>query len=272
MVVVQPMKEINGFTILSSLYSDMYLDIFKATSQDGRHVLLKVLRDVSQLPALESRFHRDFNLRNSLDLDSVLKVESIAYLHKKLVMVMEDAHALPLDSALNTNGFAMGELLTIAIGMALCIKDVHLSNIIHSDIKPANYMFNPDTKQLKLTNFGMAITPYNSYSIDHAITTEGTLAYISPEKTGRLKKNVDFRSDYYSLGVSLYQMFSGRLPFECSDAIAMVHSHIARIPEPPNMANDEIPLPVAQMLLSTLPAQAAPLLPTILKCWMMVLF
>jgi PAS domain S-box-containing protein len=244
------MKAHNGFQVLKVFYSDSHTDIFLGKKPHQlTPLLLKVLNDVQRFPVIESQYHRDYNIRDSLKLSSVLSVSSIVYHGDKLILAMEDMGGIPLSSYLRKHSLSFKETLAIAIKMILCIKDVHGSNIIHSDIKPANFMYNDISKELKLSNFNLAITPLTRHSTDHANTMEGTLAYISPEKTGRIKKNVDFRSDFYSLGVTLYELFTGELPFQSIDPMGMVHSHIAKLPYPPNTIDASLPTPVSAIIL-----------------------
>ncbi|MGC1951853.1 MAG: AAA family ATPase, partial [Gammaproteobacteria bacterium] len=81
---------------------------------------------------------------------------------------------------------------------------------------------------------------------------EGNLAYLSPEQTGRMNRSLDYRSDFYSLGVTLYELFGRRLPFESSDPLELVHCHIARIPKPLHRLDPEIPPPVSDIVAKLL--------------------
>lgn len=103
--------------------------------------------------------------------------------------------------------------------------------IIHKDIKPANILINPVTKQVKLIDFSIAsLLPKESEEIKNPNSLEGTVTYISPEQTGRMNRGVDYRSDFYSLGVSFYELLTGELPFKSNDAVELVHCHIAKKP------------------------------------------
>ena len=112
---------------------------------------------------------------------------------------------------------------------------IHTANVIHKDINPSNIILNPITGQLKIIDFGIStlVTPSNP-TLKNPDVLEGTLAYISPEQTGRMNRSLDYRTDFYSLGVTFYELLTGKLPFETNDALELVHCHIAQRPIPPH--------------------------------------
>ena len=119
----------------------------------------------------------------------------------------------------------------MAIAITKALGSIHTEQIIHKDINPANILYNPDTKEVKLTDFGISSTlSRENPSFSNLKILEGTIAYISPEQTGRMNRALDYRSDFYSLGVTLYELLTGKLPFEAQDALELVHCHIAKQP------------------------------------------
>src|SRR5262249_12253887 len=124
---------------------------------------------------------------------------------------------------------------------------------IHKDVKPANALVNPETEQVRLMGFGIASRlPRERQSPAPPEFIAGTLAYMAPEQTGRMNRSIDSRSDLYSLGVTLYQMLTGTLPFAASDPMELVHSHIARLPMPPIERLKSIPGPVSEIVMKLL--------------------
>jgi len=122
--------------------------------------------------------------------------------------------------------------LRIAIGLSRALGKLHEHGIIHKDIKPANVMVDPTSDQVWLTGFGIASDlPRERQAPEPPETIAGTLPYMAPEQTGRMNRSIDSRSDLYSLGVTLYEMLAGVLPFTASDPIEWVHCHIARQPK-----------------------------------------
>jgi serine/threonine protein kinase len=143
--------------------------------------------------------------------------------------------------------------LRIGINLANAIGQLHRRGIVHKDIKPANVLVNSATGRVWLMGFGIASRlPRQRQSPDSPEFLEGTLAYMAPEQTGRMNRSIDSRSDLYSLGVTLYEMLTGSLPFTASDPMEWVHCHIARKPVPPAERLKNVPLPVSAIIMKML--------------------
>src|SRR5262249_28711298 len=120
-------------------------------------------------------------------------------------------------------------------------------------IKPSNIFVNSTTGEVWLTGFGIASPiPRERQSPAPPETIAGTLAYMAPEQTGRTNRSIDARSDLYALGVTLYQMLTGALPFTASDPMEWVHCHVARKPTPPSERLDNTPEPVSAIIMKLL--------------------
>src|SRR5262249_54272219 len=145
-----------------------------------------------------------------------------------------------IDGASLRSVLATGEMpgpraLLLAASVAETLAQLHRVGVVHKDVKPANLLFAPGEERLILVDFGIARGRRASHPDTHAPETlEGTLAYIAPEQTGRMNRGVDHRADLYSLGVTLYEMLTGQLPFVFSDAMELVHAHLARVPVAPS--------------------------------------
>ena len=121
------------------------------------------------------------------------------------------------------------EFLQVAISLCNILDRLYQQRVIHKDIKPANILINPETKQVKLIDFSIAsLLNKETQEIKNPNVLEGTLSYISPEQTGRMNRGIDYRSDFYSLGVTFYELLTGKLPFISNDAMELVHCHIAK--------------------------------------------
>ncbi|MEG4330015.1 serine/threonine-protein kinase PknK, partial [Microcoleus sp. herbarium5] len=141
------------------------------------------------------------------------------------------------------------EFLQIAIATTEILGQIHSANIIHKDINPSNIVYNPETEQLKIIDFGISTQLTRETPIlKNPGLLEGTLAYISPEQTGRMNRTLDYRTDFYSLGVTFYELLTGKLPFDTEDALELVHCHIARQSVPPHEIKPEVPLIVSQIV------------------------
>ena len=112
-------------------------------------------------------------------------------------------------------------------------------------INPLNIFVDPASGTVKLTGFGLAtrLPRENPNTLNPQLTGE-TLPYISPEQTGRMNRALDYRSDFYSLGATLYEFFSGRAPFGSREPMEIVHAHIARQPVSPDKMAPQVPKPL----------------------------
>jgi PAS domain S-box-containing protein len=147
----------------------------------------------------------------------------------------------------------LGSALRLAVDLSGVINRLHQRGIIHKDIKPANVLADPQTGRCWLKGFGIASRlPRERQSAEPPELVAGTLAYMAPEQTGRMNRSIDCRSDLYALGVSLYEMLTGTLPFAASDPMEWVHCHIARKPVPPAERANVIPASVSAIVMKLL--------------------
>ena len=143
--------------------------------------------------------------------------------------------------------------MRLACGLAAALGGLHKRELIHKDVKPTNVLVNPATGQVRLMGFGIASRlPRERQAPEPPEFIAGTLAYMAPEQTGRMNRSIDSRSDLYSLGVTLYEMLTGSLPFTASDPMEWVHCHIARQPTPPYVRLKGIPDPVSAIIMKLL--------------------
>jgi predicted ATPase/signal transduction histidine kinase len=147
------------------------------------------------------------------------------------------------------NPLSLQEFLEISISLCNTLDILYHERIIHKDIKPANILINPQTKEIKLIDFSIAsLLPRETPEIQNANALAGTIAYISPEQTGRMNRGIDYRSDFYSLGVTFYELLTNRLPFASSDPMEMLHCHLAKNPIPIHEINPHIPVILSDII------------------------
>jgi serine/threonine protein kinase len=157
-----------------------------------------------------------------------------------------------LDGLLGTP-LAVPQFLRLAAGIAKAVGQLHARDFIHQDIKPANLLVNTATGGAWLTGFGLTSRlPRHRQSPEPREIIVGTLAYMAPEQTGRMNRSVDPRSDLYSLGVTLYELLVGTLPFTANDQMELIHCHIARSPPAPKIQVSEIPEQLSAIVMKLL--------------------
>lgn len=159
-----------------------------------------------------------------------------------LAIVLEDAGDLSLELHLAKKSLPIRNFLKIAIQITEILESIHAQHVVHKDLNPSNILIHPQTLQVRIIDFGISTTLSFENLLPNSISTlEGTLSYISPEQTGRINRSVDYRSDYYSLGMTFFEMLTSSLPFQQLTPLELVHAHIAKIPIPPHDINPAVP-------------------------------
>src|SRR5262249_41057279 len=166
-------------------------------------------------------------------------------------LLLEDNGGAPLVRSLG-RPLELIRFLRLATNLAAALGQVHRHGLIHKDIKPANLLVDA-ADNVWLTGFGIASQlPREHQQPTPPETIAGTFAYMAPEQTGRMNRSIDARSDLYSLGVTLYEMLTGTLPFAANNPIDWVHCHIARQPPPPAVRRKEVPQALSAIVLKLL--------------------
>ncbi|MBR0735060.1 AAA family ATPase [Bradyrhizobium japonicum] len=244
------------------------IDVLEILSEDGGLIFGRGSRSAAggqrqqvlvALPAAKrseagilNRLAHEYSLRDELKGDWAVQPSELLTDCGQSILLFEDSGGKLLSSLLDAP-IGIELFLRIARGIAAALQKVHEQGLVHKDIKPCHILINSATGEVRLTGFGIAsrlLRERQAPSPPESIA--GTLAYMAPEQTGRMNRSIDSRSDLYSLGVTLYQMLTGALPFSACDPIEWVHCHIARTPIPPNQRSDNIPSPVSQLVMKLL--------------------
>ncbi|HEY9670060.1 MAG TPA: AAA family ATPase [Waterburya sp.] len=223
------------YQILAKIYeSDNSLVYRTVLNQNHQPIILKILKEDYPTPGELTRYKQEYEITRSLNLDGVAKAYDLRRYQNSLVMLLEDFGGESLKIWMAQRQFTLTESLSIAIKIAESLGAIHAANIIHKDINSSNIVYNPETGQLKIIDFGIStVLSRENPAIRNPDQLEGTLAYISPEQTGRMNRAIDYRTDFYSLGVTFYELLTHQLPFASNDAMELVHCHIAKQPVPP---------------------------------------
>ena len=242
--------ELSGY-VLETLRQDQEFALYRGR-QHGNPAIL-VLTPVAEQPTPASlkRLEHEYSLAAELDGAWAARPLALTRHEGRLMLVIEDLDGETLDHALG-RPLELTRFLRVAIGLAAALARVHRRGLIHKDIKPANVLVDA-AGNVRLTGFGIASRlPRERQAPAPPEVIAGTLAYMAPEQTGRMNRSIDTRSDLYSLGVTLYEMLTGVIPFTASDPMEWVHCHIARQPMPPGERVNGIPDPVAVIVLKLL--------------------
>lgn len=248
------MSNIAHYRIVSQIYESANSLIYQAVANSSaRPVILKVLKEDYPAPSELTRYKQEYEITCSLEIDGVIKAYNLLPYESTLAIVLEDFGGESLNILMKSKKFALLEFLSIAIQIAETLGEIHAANVIHKDINPSNIVLNAETGQLKIIDFGIStIFRRENPTLKNPTILEGTLAYLSPEQTGRMNRSLDYSTDFYSLGATFYEILTQRLPFETNDALELVHCHIAKQPVPPHEADPEIPQTVSNIVMKLL--------------------
>lgn len=252
------MISVPGYKQLKPIHQGLHNLVYSGKrNTDGKNVILRQLRREIATPELISRCEHEFELLAQIQSDQVIKPIELIDGDAAPILVTELAPGKPLISFIQHAGLNVFESAKIACRIAMALEDVHGANIVHRDINPANIIYDAENSEIKLFDFGISTYASKSQFKSRANTAiEGTLAYLSPEQTGRMNRSVDFRSDFYSLGVILYQLLTGLLPFRGEDDLDLIYQHLTLNPQPPEDINPTVPKALSKItfkLLSKMP-------------------
>lgn len=254
------MMTIPGYKPDEKLYQGSQSVIYRARRrEDDKPVVLKILHKKLPTPEEIARFRREFEITSGLETEGVIKTIQLDRSRDNLIMVLEDfgGESLARLKELTALRLTLKEFLRLALRVTDILGDIHRKNIIHKDINPSHIVWNRVTSEIKIIDFGTA-TVLPRETADHTTpdALAGTLAYMSPEQTGRMNRSTDYRTDFYSLGVTFYELLTSQLPFAGADPLELVHAHIAKMPAAPHQCRPEIPGPISYIVMKLMAKNA----------------
>ena len=221
------------------------------SDQSGSTLLLAPSSNNPSVQTLKELEHA-YSLRDELDSAWAARPLALTKYLGRTAIVLEDPGGEPLDRLL-TGPVELESFLRIAVRLAATLSGLHKKGLIHKDVKPANVLFDSGAGRVRLIGFGIASRlPRERQTPGPPEFIAGTLPYMAPEQTGRMNRSVDSRSDLYALGVTLYELLTGSLPFTASEPMEWVHCHIAKQPVSPGDREQSIPGPVSKIILKLL--------------------
>ena len=245
------MSLIPGYSQIQEIQSGLRTVIYRAYNKRTKQpVIIKVLKAEFPHPQDTARFQHEYDLIRALNISGIVKPYSLEKYQNGLALVLEDFGGHSLKIYRENQDIDLTEFLQIGIQLATTLAQLHHHQIVHKDIKPHNIIINPETGEVKIADFSIAVSgtkeTQGMISVD---AIEGTLAYMSPEQTGRMNRAIDDRTDLYSLGITFYELLTGQLPFKAKTPLEWVHQHIAKKPISPDFLNSEIPPIIGELVM-----------------------
>jgi PAS domain S-box-containing protein len=252
------MPDLSEYTLTELLHAGSYAVLHRGyRNADRAPVVVKLLHSEYPNPREIARLRHEYLICRDLDAPGIVRAYALVKVGHGLAVILEDFGGRPLLDIIRSQRLDLKTALQLAASLADAVGAVHDRHIIHKDIKPHNILVNPATGVVKLTDFGIATRLFQeTHKEAPPDALEGTLSYMSPEQTGRMNRVLDNRTDFYSLGVTLYEMLTGTLPFVTTEPLELVHSHIARTPLSPRERAPELPEVVSAIVMKLL-AKAA---------------
>ncbi|MCU0428491.1 MAG: AAA family ATPase [Cytophagaceae bacterium] len=226
--------------IHESIHSDFYVTTDAST---GRKLLYKIIKNVENSPEKKLELANECSILQKISAQGIRRLIEKTTIDSKPALLLEYIEGDTLRQRIRKHAFSLEEVYQIAIQLAETLDAIHQQNIIHKDISGNNIIVQPDGK-IKIIDFGISTrTTLKNEAAPNINKLEGTLAYISPEQTGRMNRSVDYRTDFYSLGIVLYELCLGQVPFDLEDSLQMVYAHLAK--EIPLLHTQEPGIPVS---------------------------
>ncbi|MBE8986735.1 ATP-binding sensor histidine kinase [Nostoc sp. LEGE 12450] len=254
--MISSVVTIPGYQVSEELYNGSRTLVYQAVREtDQQPVVIKLLKNPYPSFIELLSFRNQYTIAKNLNLPGIIQTYSLETYQNGYALVMEDFGGISLKQW----GTVPTVIEFLLLAIALCnILDILIRHrIIHKDIKPANILINPETRDIKLIDFSIAsLLPRETQTLKSLNVLEGTLGYLSPEQTGRMNRGIDYRTDFYSLGVTFYELLTGQLPFQSNDPMELVHCHIAKLPPLVHEINPEI-APILSEIVSKLMAKNA---------------
>lgn len=247
-----------NYSILEEVYTGNYR-LHKALRKADHHaVIIKSTATTQEDNFYEiAKLKHEYEIAHILQHEGIVKVYALEQYAHNTFLVLEDFQGTSLAKFLKQHVFSLAAFLKMAISLADTLAYIHHNKVIHKDIKPSNLIIHPQSQRIKIIDFGISsLLNQEIQIVSNPNLLEGTLAYMSPEQTGRMNRPIDYRTDLYSLGVVFYEVLTRQLPFNVTDPLELVHCHIAKLPTPVQKVNPDIPLVISEIVAKLLSKSA----------------
>jgi histidine kinase len=245
------MEILDGYTFKDSLYKSDNSEVFRGIrDSDGLSVVIKTTRKNFNPSRDTNRLKHEFAIGQLLSGPAAVNYIDLIFQNDTYYLVSENIEGIVVKDLIGKEGMDLKLFFKVAKKTTEALGEIHTQNVIHKDINPSNILYSPSSGEVKIIDFDISSSLKKENQEVNAVNLlEGTLAYISPEQTGRMNRTIDYRSDYYSLGVTFYEMLTGVTPFSSKDKLELIHAHLAVEPRPVAEVSPDIPEMLSQIVM-----------------------
>ncbi|TVR14581.1 MAG: GAF domain-containing protein [Phormidium sp. GEM2.Bin31] len=235
-----------GYRVTKTLHrspnSIVYSALEVGAGLDGPEVAIKLSNCAYPSVAQLAKLRNQYALAQELQGEGIVRPLALKTFDRGHFLVLENIHGISLADDCQGQPLPLGQFLAVSRRIVRVLENIHQQSVIHKDIKPSNLILEKETGKIYIADFSIASRlPRERQQLQSLGRLEGTLAYLSPEQTGRMNRSLDYRSDFYSLGVTFFELLTGQLPFPQTDAAELVYAHLARTPPPLRSLRPELP-------------------------------
>lgn len=247
----QPGDRIGDYEVMAVLGAGGMGKVYKVRNliSDRVEAMKVLLPNLAENPELGERFIREIKLQATLNHPNIAALHTALHFENQLLMLMEFVDGITLDELVRSGPLRLDEATYYIAQVCDALAYAHSKGIIHRDLKPSNMMLTPDGV-VKLLDFGIA-----KFAQDRSMTKTGflvgSLPYISPEQIEGAQ-DIDARTDIYSLGITLYQLVTGRVPFEADSEYSLMRKHLQEAPVPPVQVMPDVPQGLNDIILTAI--------------------
>jgi predicted ATPase/signal transduction histidine kinase len=243
--------KIPGYVLFNEVSkNDQYVTYQGIRESDQKPIYIKI--STKEHPTLDeiSNLKHEYEITKDTHSPLIIKPILLNKFQNLLYLVYADEGFETLDKFTKSHELSLEDKLKIAINLTEAVHSYQNENLIHKNLEPRNIFVKPTTFEVKISGFSYATKQTRQkLSVKSPAQIERQVAYISPEQTGRMNRELDYRTDFYSLGVILYEFFSDKKPFDVTDVVELIHSHIAIQPPTPREINPRVPRIVSDIIM-----------------------